>query len=56
MQLIFDESQKECNNEIWIDLYAITRILEKNKSSVIRDAQTKEYEREFNFGENQSSN
>ena len=24
LELIFDESQKECDNEIWIDLYAIT--------------------------------
>lgn len=52
MQLIFDESQKECDNEIWINLYEITKILEKNKSSVIRNPETKEYEREFNFEEN----
>ncbi|GMB10593.1 MAG: M23 family metallopeptidase [Candidatus Improbicoccus devescovinae] len=43
LELIFDESQKECNNEIWIDLYSITRLLEKNKSSVRRDPDTKEF-------------
>lgn len=49
MQLIFDESQKECDNEIWIDLYAITKLLEKNKSSVIRNNDTKEYYRKTEF-------
>lgn len=51
LELIFDESQKECNNEIWIDLYAITKLLEKNKASIIRVADTKEFYREFDFME-----
>lgn len=51
MQLIFDESQKECDNEIWIDIYAITKLLEKNKSAVIRNNETKEYYRENDFDE-----
>ncbi len=34
MQLIFDESQKEANSEIWIDVYEIINFLEKNKSAV----------------------
>ncbi len=49
MQLIFDESQKECDNEIWIDLYAITKLLEKNKSAVIRNSETKEFYAENEF-------
>jgi len=55
LELIFDESQKESDNEIWIDLYAITKLLEKNKSSVIRDSVTKEYTREFDFCEKSRS-
>ena len=51
IELVFDESQKESDHEIWIDLYAITKLLEKNKSSVIREPQTKEYVREFEFSE-----
>ena len=51
MQLVFDESQKECDNEIWIDIYAITKLLEKNKSAVTRIPETKEYYREFDFSE-----
>ncbi len=34
MQLIFDESQKECLSEIWIDVYDIVRLLEGHRSSV----------------------
>lgn len=43
IELIFDESQKECDNEIWINPCNLTKILEKNKSQVIRDSATKEY-------------
>ncbi len=55
LELIFDESQKESDHEIWIDLYNITKLLEKNKSSVIRDDETKEYHREFDFCENKQN-
>jgi len=34
MQLVFDESQKECNSEIWIDVYDIVRLLESHRASV----------------------
>ena len=34
MQLVFDESQKECNSEIWIDVYNIVRLLSEHRSSV----------------------
>ena len=34
MQLIFDETQKECNSEIWIDVYDIVRLLSNHRSSV----------------------
>lgn len=34
MQLVFDESQKECNSEIWIDVYPIVRLLNQHRSSV----------------------
>ncbi len=51
MQLIFDESQKDALSEIWIDLYAITKLLEKNRSSVYRPEGTKEFERKFQMFE-----
>ena len=34
MELIFDESQKECNSEIWIDVYQIVRLLSEHRSSI----------------------
>ena len=33
MQLVFDESQKECNSEIWIDVYNLVRLLSSHRSS-----------------------
>ena len=51
LELVFDESQKESDHEIWVDLYAIMQLLEKNKSSVVRDAESKEYFREFDWEE-----
>lgn len=43
LELVFDESQKESDNEIWIDLYAITKLLETHRSQVVRVAETKEF-------------
>ncbi len=51
MQLIFDESQKDAVSEIWIDLYAITKLLEKNRSAVVRDEAEKEYYRKYEMFE-----
>ena len=39
MQLIFDESQKECNSEIWIDVYDIVRLLESHRSSIVKTSE-----------------
>lgn len=33
IQLVFDESQKECNSEIWINAYPIVRLLSEHRSS-----------------------
>ncbi len=51
LQLIFDESQKEGNNEIWIDCYEITQLLSRNTSAVVKDELTEEYRRKFDFFE-----
>ncbi|MCI1982256.1 MAG: M23 family metallopeptidase [Oscillospiraceae bacterium] len=45
LELIFDESQKECDNEIWIDVYPLTKLLRQNQSEVLRNAETKEFTR-----------
>lgn len=49
MELIFDESQKECDNEIWVDLYAVVTLLEKHKSTVYRVNETKEFYNKYKF-------
>ena len=36
IQLVFDESQKECKSEIWIDPYDIVRLLHNHRSSVCK--------------------
>jgi murein DD-endopeptidase MepM/ murein hydrolase activator NlpD len=36
MELIFEESQKECLSEIWIDVYDIVRLLSAHRSSIRR--------------------
>ena len=38
IQLVFDESQKECLSEIWIDVYDIVRLLSDHRSSVTKTA------------------
>ncbi|MCD8098089.1 MAG: M23 family metallopeptidase [Lachnospiraceae bacterium] len=45
MQLIFDESQKEGNGEIWIDCYQIVGFLYRQQSEVERDDETKVWRR-----------
>ena len=47
LQLIFDESQKEGNKEIWIDCYALTRFLYKNRCLTEKNEETKEWFRSF---------
>ncbi len=45
LQLIFDESQKEGSNEIWIDCYELTKFLYRNRSEVSKIEGSKEWRR-----------
>lgn len=47
IQLIFDESQKEGNNEIWIDCYQLVQFLCRHQSETARDDKTKEWIRVY---------
>ena len=47
MQLVFDESQKECNSEIWIDVYNIVRLLNAHRSTLQKTADG--YKRAYPF-------
>ena len=39
MQLVFDESQKECLSEIWVDTYDLVRLLDSHRSSLRKTAE-----------------
>lgn len=45
LQIIFDESQKEGNGEIWIDCYSLIRFLYHHRCEAVKDEETKEYGR-----------
>lgn len=47
LQLIFDEGQKDGNNEIWIDCYELTKFLYKNRSETQKNTDTKEWHRVY---------
>ncbi len=49
MQLIFDESQKECLSEIWINVYEIVRLLDSKRSEVQKNPETKDYYRIYDY-------
>ena len=55
MQLIFDESQVDSPNEIWIDVYQIIEFLKNSRSEVyMNNKETKDYVRKYAFNENTS--
>lgn len=47
LQLIFDESQREGNHEIWVDVYPLVKFLSQNRSEVVRNNASKEWYRKF---------
>lgn len=47
IQLIFDESQRDGNGEIWISCYELTNFLYQNQSLVQRNDETKEWSRVY---------
>lgn len=49
LQLIFDESQKDGVNQIWIDVYDIIELLQKNRSEVVKDSETKDFVRAYDY-------
>ena len=47
IQLIFDESQKDSTNQIWIDVYELVEFLQQNRTTVVRVEETKDYVRRY---------
>ncbi len=55
IQLIFDESQKEGNSEIWIDGYNLTRFLKKNQSEAEKVEDSKDWKRVYEMKDVEST-
>lgn len=49
LQLIFEERQKECDSEIWVDVYHIVRLLNSHRSSVVYNRETDRWERLYPY-------
>ena len=49
MEIIFDESQKDSDNEIWIDCYELTKFLYQNQSAVEKIGDTREWKRVYDM-------
>lgn len=49
IELIFDESQKESDHEIWIDAYPIVELLSRHRVTVVMDETTKTYHRAYAY-------
>jgi len=49
LQIIFDESQKDGINQIWIDVYNIVNLLEKNRMPVKKNSRGTDYQRTKNI-------
>jgi len=47
LQLIFDESQRDSDNEIWVSGYELVKFLYKHRSEVQRNDDTKEWTRVY---------
>lgn len=56
VQLIFNEVQKDGNNQIWVDVYEIIEYLKKNSSQVyMAYPDTRDYERKFDMMQNEQN-
>lgn len=49
IELVFDESQKESDNEIWIDAYPVVELLRRHRVSVVMDDATGAYCRAYEY-------
>ena len=49
LQLVFEESQKECDSEIWVDVYDIVRLLSAHRSTVRYDQESGKWVRLYPY-------
>ena len=51
IEIMFDESQKDSDNEIWIDCYELTKFLYRNQTAVEKAEGTKEWKRVYDMND-----
>ena len=49
LELVFDESQKECDSEIWVDVYSLVELLSEHRSSVRYDKEQDKWVRLYPY-------
>jgi murein DD-endopeptidase MepM/ murein hydrolase activator NlpD len=49
LELIFDESQKDSDQEIWVDVYPIVELLSRHRVTVVQDEATGAYRRAYEY-------
>jgi murein DD-endopeptidase MepM/ murein hydrolase activator NlpD len=49
LELIFDESQKDSDQEIWVDVYPIVELLSRHRVTVVQDESTGAYRRAYDY-------
>ncbi len=49
LQIIFNETQKDGTNQIWIDVYNLIEFLNKNRMPVYKNTETKDFIRSLNI-------
>lgn len=49
MELVFEESQKECDNEIWIDVYPLVQLLSQHRSELVYDSANGTWQRRYPY-------
>ena len=47
LELVFDESQKESDHEIWINCYELVKFLRRNQCEAVKVEGTKEWRRVY---------
>lgn len=49
VQLIFEESQKDASTQLWIDVYELVELLNRNRTTVIREEETGDWTRKYHL-------
>lgn len=55
LQLIFDESQKDGTNQIWVNCYELSKFLAQNRSETRKNEETGDYERVYDMKETENN-